>query len=206
MIRDLDNTLRTLLTKKALPGGVLASAKISFDLPDTDWRSHLQELTVNCYLYDIRENRQLRSQEPVLQRSADGARAQRRQPPVHVDCAYCITAWSVAQEEPVLEEHTLLSEVLEILLKNPTLPRDVLQGDLAKHPPYPTVIAAPDGAKSQPEFWSALNQRYKPSLNYIVTLALQLDAELEMQSAVSYPQIVIVSEHKAICDAKQKQH
>jgi hypothetical protein len=154
----------------------LAGADISFDLPDADWRGGLETLTVNCYLYDIRENLELRTREPVLQRSPDGTRATRRPPPVRIDCAYCITAWSRATEESVLEEHRLLSQVLLVLLRNPTIPASALQGSLVNQvPPYPTVIAAPDGVKNQPEFWGALDQQLKPSLNYVVTLAVMLD-------------------------------
>jgi hypothetical protein len=187
MIRDLDETIRKLLTSHAVEGSELAGAEISFDLPDADWRNGLETLTVNCYLYDIRENRERRTNEQPIQRSADGARAVRRQAPVRVDCAYCVTAWSIAEEEPVLEEHRVLSQVLTILLSHPTLPTDVLVGHLVDQiPPYPTVIAAPDGIKNQPEFWGALDQQLKPALNYVVTLAYVLDeAPAPLPPAVS---------------------
>lgn len=176
MIRDLDDTIQELLKTRAPAGSELAGADISFDLPDADWRAGVSTLTVNCYLYDIRENLEMRTNEPPLQRSPDGTRAVRRQPPARIDCAYCITAWSPATDESVLEEHRLLSQVLLVLLRNPTIPSDVLQGSLVGQiPPYPTVIASPDGVKNQPEFWGALDQQLKPSLNYVVTLAMILD-------------------------------
>jgi hypothetical protein len=178
MIRDLDDTIEALLEQAAEPDSELAQANITFDLPDAKWRAGLGSLTVNCYLYDIRENRDLRTNEPFLQRSGDGTRAVRRRAPVRIDCAYCITAWSTDETDPVLEEHRLLSQVLTVLLKNPTIPPDVLQGSLVDQiPPYPTVIASPDGVKNQPEFWGALDQQLKPSLNYVVTLAVMLDEE-----------------------------
>jgi hypothetical protein len=176
MIRDLDDTLQALLHTQAAPGSELASADISFEIPDSDWRGTLTKLTVNCYLYDIRENRELRTHEPRVLRSADGKRAIRRTPPVRVDCGYCITGWSPATSESVLEEHRLLSQVLAVLFRNPTLPAGVLQGSLATQiPPYPWLIAAPEGVKNPPEFWGALDQQLKPSLNYVVTLAFDLD-------------------------------
>jgi hypothetical protein len=176
LIRDLDDTVQALLKQKAEPGSELEQAEVSFDLPDADWRAQLQDLTVNCYLYDVRENRDLRTHEPILQRNADGTRAARLRPPARIDCAYCITAWSPATQESVKEEHRLLSQVLKVLLLHPTIPEKVLQGKLKKQiPPYPTVIAAPDGVKNQPEFWGALDQQLKPSLNYVVTLAVMLD-------------------------------
>lgn len=176
MIRDLDDTLSQLLQSRAPAGSELAAATISFDLPDAQWRAGLDALTVNCYLYDIRENRALRTNEQPIQRSADLTRAIRRRAPVRIDCAYCITAWSPATAESILEEHRLLSQVLRVLLQHPTIPADVLQGGLVSQiPPFPTVIASAEGVKNQPEFWGALDQQLKPSLNYVVTLTMSLD-------------------------------
>lgn len=178
MIRDLDETIRTLLEDEARPGSELAQAGISFDLPDAEWRAGVSTLTVNCYLYDLRENRELRTNEPVLHRHEPSGRAIYRKPPVRIDCGYCITAWSAVSDESVLEEHRLLSQVLRVLLRNPTIPTAALQGSLADQiPPYPTVIASADGVENQPEFWGALDQQLKPSLNYVVTLAMMLDEE-----------------------------
>ena len=178
MIRDLDDTLRELLEQQAPPGSELAGADISFDIPDDEWRGTVNKLTVNCYLYDIRENRDLRTTEPIRQRDPVTNRSTWRQAPVRIDCAYCITAWSPALEESVLDEHRLLSQVLMVLLRNRTIPPGVLQGSLTSQmPPYPTVVAATDGMKNLPEFWGALDQQLKPSLSYVVTLAALLDPE-----------------------------
>jgi hypothetical protein len=177
MIRDLDDTIAKLLKTAAPIGSELAGADIKFDIPDSKWRSSVSALTVNCYLYDIRENRELRTVEPVIRRSADGKRAGRLRPPVRVDCAYSITAWSVATSDAVLEEHRVLSQTLLVLLRNQTIPATDLIGSMVTQPPpYPTVIATPDSTKNIPEFWRALDQLLKPSLNYVVTLAMWPDA------------------------------
>lgn len=195
MIRDLDDTIEQLLIQNAPPGSELAGADISFDLPDAEWRSALDTLTVNCYLYDIRENLGLRTREPVLQRSPDGTRGIRRPAPVRIDCAYCITAWSRAIDESVLEEHRLLSQVLMVLLRNPTIPLSALQGSLANQvPPYPTVIASPEGVKNQPEFWGALDQQLKPSLSYVITLAVMLD-DAPAQLPLAVDEVVVDTKH-----------
>ena len=197
MIRDLDLTVRALLDSQALPGSELARADIVFDLPDPTWRGGLGGLTVDCYLYDVRENPELATAEPLMQRSADRTRAARMRPPARIDCSYCITAWSTATAEPVLEEHRVLAQVIRILLRNPTIPADVLQGSLATQiPPYPTIIAAADGIGSQPDFWGALDQQLKPSLNYVVTLAMLLDDELpEAELAPVVQDVQIVDRH-----------
>ena len=197
MIRDLDDTIKVLLDTKASPGSELAGANVSFDLPDAEWRAGLDTLTVNCYLYDVRENREMRTTQPILQRSLDSTRAIRRPPPVRVDCAYCMTAWSPATAESTIEEHRLLSQVLLVLLRHPTIPGDVLQGSLLNQiPPYPTIIASAEGVKNQPEFWGALDQQLKPSLNYIITLAMLLDeapAEADMPPLAK--EVVVIAEN-----------
>jgi len=185
MIQHLDATIQKLLQDKAEAGSKLKAAQISFDLPDADWRAAHEELTVNCYLYDIRENHELRTHEPIVQRNGN-TEAARRRAPVRIDCAYCITAWSAMSggtvpEGAVREEHELLGDVLKVLLKHPTIPEGCIPKDPPfAIPPYPTVIAAPDGVKNQPEFWGALDQQLKPSLNYVVTLALMLDERMDV--------------------------
>lgn len=180
MIQDLDSTLEKFLKDYAPPGSrlhasAMSRADVSFDLPDSTWRGKVTSLMVNCYLYDVRENTGLRTQDPIVFQAADGTRTRRR-PLARIDCAYCITTWSAAVTPSIEEEHTLLGDVMFILLKYPTIPLAALVNSVAKQlPPYPTLVATPEGARSQVEFWKALDQKLKPSLNYVVTLALQLD-------------------------------
>lgn len=189
MINDLDNTIAELLKAKAPPGSLLKdeTTTISFELPDADWRLTISGQTVNCYLYDIRENTGLRNWEPWLQSVDDGAQVRRRLPPVGIDCAYCITAWSGAEGDgvAVAYEHQLISEVLLVLLTYRELPRDVLKRSLVNDTiHYRTVVARPDGIKNPPEFWGALNQQLKPSVNYVVTLPMLAEEEPPATSIV----------------------
>ena len=64
MIDDLSQTLRTILTR----GGKdpLKSAQIVFDRPADPFAP--QQTTVDLFLYDIREDVELRSNEPVFER------------------------------------------------------------------------------------------------------------------------------------------
>ncbi|TVP48059.1 MAG: DUF4255 domain-containing protein [Gemmatimonadales bacterium] len=196
MIADLDATIEALLEEAAEPGSELALSRITFDVPDPGWRASLESLTVNCYLYQVRENRELRTMQPLVQRSEDGMRAVRRRPPARIECAYCITTWSPATEDAVLEEHRLLGQVLMVLLRNPAIPTSALRGSLTGQlPPFPTIIAVPDGAGQQPDFWSALDLQLKPSLNYAVTLAAMLDEEPDLDAAPHVVTEVAVTPH-----------
>jgi hypothetical protein len=206
VIQYLDATLRALLTT-APPDSLLFSAvqrsgAVAFDLPDADWQSKLSGLTVNLYLYDIVENREMRTNEPLLVRSTDGKRAARVAPPVRIDCGYCITAWSVATTEPVLEEHQLLSDVLLLLLQTPTIPTELLQGSLTTQiPPYPTIVASTDAMKNHPQFWNALDQKLKPSLNYVVTLAMLLEsAPADADLPAVAQEVVVDTDNKALTE------
>jgi uncharacterized protein DUF4255 len=196
MIKDLDATIAAMLKNRAPAGSELATADITFDLPDSKWRQKVTALTVNCYLYDVRENPELRTEEPILRRSVDGLRASRLRPPVRVDCAYSITAWSVATTDQVLEEHRVLSQLLLVLLQNRRIPQADLQGSmLAQPPPYPAVIAAPDSTKNNPDFWKALDQELRPALNYVVTLAMWLDpVPSDAQLARVVDRVVVVAD------------
>jgi hypothetical protein len=166
----------------------------------------LEKLTINCYLYNIRKNREMQTREPIIQRFNENNRnkAVRRKAPERIDCSYCITAWSGADDNQAKEEHHLLSQTLEVLLKHSTIPEEVLKGDLVNQiRPYPFGVAGDEGIKNQPEFWGSLEQPLKPSINYIVTLAMMLDDdEIETSDVVKQ---VVVEPHMKKPEDRSKQ-
>jgi hypothetical protein len=104
-------------------------------------------------------------------------------PPVRIDLSYLITAWSPADvtpaTEPAVDEHHLLSRILEILFKHPYIPSYVFQGGLSTidpPPEIPATVAQSDGFKDQGQgqFWNAVDQFWKPSIQYVVTIPLDL--------------------------------
>ena len=70
MINDLDETIKQLLIKR----GALDPAEIdiNFETPDREWSASISKPTVNIYLYDMRENHQLRSTEWTVTRDGNG--------------------------------------------------------------------------------------------------------------------------------------
>lgn len=178
-IKDFDETLEVLLKRGlGVPSGGDLPFQLSFAVPDKDFGPISDEKTLNCYLYDITENRDLRSNQPQIERLSDGT-VRRTPPPARVKLSYCITAWSAATATatdpslPKFEEHELLSDVLTVLLKYPEIPADVLQGALSgQEPPLPTGVILPSDKKSTSEFWNAIGGQLRPSLNYEVTLSL----------------------------------
>jgi hypothetical protein len=174
VISDLDRTLEQLFQQEF---GDPLPFDISFALPNKDFKPFSQTRnTLNCYLYEINEDRELRTIAPTLRRNVDGS-IDKIPAPTRVKLSYCITAWSPSQAipggGPEMDEHTLLSLVLQVLLKYPLLPAPILQGSLAGQEllPYTTIIL-PDTSKATSDFWTAIGGQLKPSLEYKVTVAL----------------------------------
>lgn len=167
MFSDLDETIKVLLVKA---GGLdQAQIEVSFEIPNREWSAGIARPTINCYLFDIRENRELRQSGMQVERNGDGAPARRRAP-LRLDMTYLITAWTRAVED----EHRLLWHALQTLMRFATLPEEHLQGALRGHGlPLHARLAQSDGVlKSPGEFWTALENQLKPSLSYTVTLAV----------------------------------
>jgi hypothetical protein len=180
MIHDLDKTLEELL-KKELPPALVEQIAISFATPDNQFPPTSVTLpAVDFFLYDIRENQELRSVEWSVERQSDG-RALKMPPPVRVDCSYLVTAWpSESSTTPSHDEHRLLSEVMKALLRHPVLPAGILQGELqGQQLPPPTSSLQAGRLQSLAEFWQALGGKPKAVLNYTVTIGVTAQEPLE---------------------------
>lgn len=169
MINDLDETIRQMILRK----GVFApdSVAVTFEQPTADWAAGLTRPTINCYLYDLRENLELRSAEWLVEHNDKGV-ASKRPAPRRYDLSYLITVWTQNQIE---DEHAILWRVLAVLSNHPTLPVEACQGDL-KRQPYPilTQTAQPSMAiENMPDLWGVMENQLRPSLNYVVTLAME---------------------------------
>ena len=174
MIQDLDSTLRALLLRD-LPPVLAEQVAISFDTPDDQFPPTSVTLpAIDLFLYDVRENLELRSNDWSMKRRGDGT-ARRQRPPVRVDCSYLVTAWpSESAPSPAQDEHRLLGEVMLVLLRYPKRPDDLLQGGLQSQDlPLPTAALQPGRLQSLGEFWQALGGKPKSALNYTVTIAVQ---------------------------------
>jgi hypothetical protein len=187
MIRDLSETLQAILDdtelEKSFPE--LAVAQVAFERPSEQFAP--SQATVNLFLFDIRENTELRAKEPVVERR-DG-RALIHRPPLRVDCSYLVTAWIAggAGPKPVLEEHELLGQTMQVFARYPTIPERFLQGSLKDQGlPLPLSVGGTNGGemKDPADFWTALGNKLRPSLVVTVTLELQT-AEPETAPLVS---------------------
>jgi hypothetical protein len=180
MIDDLDRTLEVLL-RQELPPTLVAQVMISFATPDDQFPPASVTLpAIDLFLYDVRENRELRSTEWLLARHSNGLVSKQR-PPARVDCSYLITAWaSQSSTTPAQDEHRLLGEVIKVLLRHPTMPPEVLQGTLAgQEPPLPANVLQPGLLQSLGEFWQALGGKPKAALHLSVTIGVEAYSPVE---------------------------
>jgi hypothetical protein len=172
LLHELDQTLAALL-KRDLPGR--DQITVSFAAPDDQFSVKLP--AVDLFLYDVRENLELRSNDDVIERQTDWTSVRFR-PPVRVDVSYLITAWpgvGGGQSDSSEDEHMLLSAVMRVLLRYPKLPRELLKGSLANQDlPPPVSTLQPGRLQSVGEFWQALGGKPKAALNYMVTLSVDV--------------------------------
>jgi Pvc16 N-terminal domain len=180
MFELLDKTLSAMLTESrpgvALPQ--LSNVHVSFLTPEKTY--NFQQDNINLYLYETRENRELRSAAPIFE--SRGGLSVRRRPPLRVDCAYLVTAWSMLTQDAKVEaEHRLLGYAFNWLSRFPVVPDFYLQqgGLVGQVFEPPTLVAQLDTVKNAGEFWVSLGIPPRPFFNLIVTITMDLDQALE---------------------------
>lgn len=182
MFHDLDATLASLMTEELATRNVA----ISFATPDDQFPPASVSLpAIAFFLYDVRENYDLRTNQWETERQSNG-RTTRKRPPVRVDCSYLITAWpSESAPNPAQDEHRLLGEVMKVLLRHRIIPERHLQGELVgQDPPLRAKIIAENQLHSLGEFWQALGGKPKATLHYAVTLSVDIFDAVEVGPAV----------------------
>ncbi|HMA38099.1 MAG TPA: Pvc16 family protein [Chloroflexia bacterium] len=178
MLHDLDETIKDMLVR-----GVpldLSEIDISFEAPTSEWSASLARPTVNCYLYHLVENQELRQNQWEMDRVLGGRRngTARHRMPFRVDACYYVTSWANEPED----EHRLLWRVLASLMRHSFLPKDCLQGTLTGQDwPMPTRVAQPEAPIKNPsDFWSSMEGPIRAGFNYIVTLPLDPERMFEI--------------------------
>jgi hypothetical protein len=177
MIRDLSETLKAVLQDPTftLVFPELAAADIIFDRPLDPFNP--PKTTIDLFLYDVRENLELRSNEYTVAKI--NGQSITHPAALRLACSYLVTAWPVGGAELSLQEHRLLTQVLRVLSRYPIIPGSFLQGSLVgQDPPLPMVALHPDALKNLSEFWSSLGSKMKASLTVTVTISVPVFADI----------------------------
>jgi len=179
MIDFLDSSLKAMIMGEAAPGSSLATAEITFSVPDEEWQSEGTGMQLDVYLYRILDNRELRSNQRSTVRNPDGS-VTTQLFPARLECSYLITAWDkssdVAGADKEPGEHSLLDQVIYLLWRNPTMPPKYLTGSIANPElPLPIIAAETEDMAAKPDFWSALDTYVRPAITCRITLEMDLN-------------------------------
>ncbi len=184
MIRDLGLTLEAILSDPSLAADFpeLAAAQIAFDRPSENFAP--TSPTIDLFLYDIRENLELRSNEPDVE-LVDGVYTLGR-PPLRVACSYLLTAWPVGGGDLPLQEHRLLGQALQVMARYPLIPSAFLRGKLVgQEPPLPMMTARHEGIREPHEFWAAIGNRMRASVMLTVTIGMEVFAPVHAPEVIA---------------------
>jgi len=145
---------------------------VAFDAPSRAWIGARTRPTLSFFLFEVRENTELRQSAPETFRA--NGRGVHRVPPRRFDLYFLVSALTTVVED----EHLLLWRTLGTLMKHPTIPAELLpEGIRALGLPVMGKVAGADDAPRPLDVWSALDGPPRPSLVYVVTLPLDLELE-----------------------------
>lgn len=190
---DALNTMLKDLLQSRVPA-LAGATGIGFEPPGEDWKRALgNETRLNLYLYDVHENRKLRTNE--RERVRVGSMFTERPAPPRINCTYMATVWSgmtfnLPAAEPTRAEHVVLSRVLTVLLARMSLdPAEIYSGvpipsgnDINAIPAplrgeaLPLEVVMPDALKEAMEFWSSMKAPLRPALHITITVPFFPDA------------------------------
>jgi hypothetical protein len=182
MINEVDEALRNLVKDEVING---ADVDVLFEAPTRDWASRRNTPTVDLYLYDIREDLRRRQIGMVERRDEQGLVVERRQVPRYFKLSYLITAWTQRTDD----EHRLLSAILACFLRHETVPDEALTQVLRDvgHPLQIMIAYPPPENRQVSDVWSSLGGDLKPSVDLVITMAVEPDVLYEIAQAVMGP-------------------
>jgi hypothetical protein len=209
MIDPLDGLLRDLIQSRV--PGFIGQTQVGFMPPNADWKAAViaaGEERFNLYLYDMRENVRLRSNERQVTHALSQTTI--NMPSPRLDCTYLVTAWSPVAPgplfDPAREEHQLLYRALAVFMQfrplvaaevySTTVPSgmDLATFTAAAGPlveqPLPLQAAFPDGIHEAAEFWTTMKVDSRPAIRLTVTIPVVLD-----EPDAQYPSVTTLVAH-----------
>ena len=178
MFAEIDETISQLLIRR----GNIDSGEVDivFQMPTRQWAAGLSRPTINLYLFDIRENTELKNPNPWVVRRGLNNTAIKSRPEVRMDLTYKVTAFASTVED----EHRLLARSLVTFLQNPLLPEEVLHSSLVGEE-IPTSVVSNSPNQGLADYWGAMSNDVRPSLDYRVTTRIDLNQEIEVGLALT---------------------
>lgn len=170
MFWEVDESLASLLHSEALRG---LDIDVAFEAPTTRWAAGLTGPVIDAFLYDIREDADKRELHVVTLRDDDGHTTGQRAGTRYFRMSYLLSAWT----NHAADEHRLLGQLLENLIRFEVIPQEHLSGRLTEAVVPITTALPPREDRSLSDLWSALGGEMKPSLDVVVVVPLVPEKE-----------------------------
>lgn len=173
MLPEIHAVLRSLLYEV----GQISPLEVDvlFEAPSLERVQRLTRPAISVYMFDIRENVELRNTSFPTTKNVNGA--QRKMPPQRVDLHYMVSALSTEVDD----ELRLLWRALATFMKYRELPEALVPPELRSfQSPLIGRALRDDDTQRLIDIWSALNVPPHPSFSYIVTAPLELDIAVSM--------------------------
>jgi hypothetical protein len=161
VIHEIDDALKQVL--EAL-GAAQGGIEVAFDAPTDEWSNKRQGPAVDCYLYSIKENLDLRNRMWGTVPRGDGTADHHRLPPRQYQLSYMVTVWAGRPED----EHRILAVLVDGLarLDSITLPDGATGDDDPLE--LPMSVALPQ-ERMFPDLWSSMKTVVRPALDVVIT-------------------------------------
>jgi len=147
---------------------------VRFDPPRREWVGALTRPTLDFFLYDVRENVDLRHAD--LHANRRNGSTSFKLPARRFDLRYMVSAIT----SQVADEHLLLWRTLALLLRYSTFPVELLTPELRTlEPQVSAQVQRPETDSQFTDLWSGLEVHPRPALMYVVTAPIDLDVVIE---------------------------
>jgi hypothetical protein len=165
----LISILQTLAEILAGGTSLTSTEQIDFSHP-ANRREEATGPTLNLYVYDIRESKQVQHSGRQVTRSKTGAvqSGNVNWSPTWFDISFLLTAW----DRTALGEHHLLNEALTLLLRHRSLREEFLLPELRNAGNLAMTVAL-DPAIEIGSLWSALSIPLRPAVYITVTVPFE---------------------------------
>lgn len=171
LLHNLNQSLKSLIESHFNENNI-TNIKISFAAPDDEF--HPDGASVNIFLYDIRENLELRNGKVSYIKKYPGQQhyVGLQDSPINVNFSYIITAWGGSGASYDTTE-SIISILLQILMLYTHIPEKFLVEGLKDILPLPKLqVLHPTFLQGIGEFWSALKGKPRPIIHCTVTMPI----------------------------------
>ena len=147
------------------------SIDVSFALPDKEWSSALTRPVVSVYLWDVQ--RDVKGNKGGLDEVMRDGKMVRRLALPRVRLGYFVSVWAGEERD----EHLLLGRVTRSALRSKQIADALVPAGLIEPGTSIELALGSQDRRLALDFWRNIDGRFRPGLELVVTLAVDLGLE-----------------------------